>query len=84
MQINGVAQEQIQELYDNAIAEIKSISLKTIKQNKNNSLGVLAFKNAIYFMNKEEIDLVLDTLGPNAKEDEFVVRVMSGEIEDIL
>ena len=64
------------ELYDSISAEMIDICLKTLKQNKNNSLGAEAFKSVYDELEGEQLKQAVSWLGPKIKEDEDVQKIL--------
>ena len=64
-----------EEAYDKAIKTYNDICIKTIKKNRNNELGLEAFKQVYYQLEPDEAEKVLASLGPDLQKDDFVVKV---------
>ena len=60
---------------DKAIAEIIKVSVKTIRQNADNSLGLSALQSVYYLMEPDKLEAVIAKLGPTNREDEFVKKI---------
>lgn len=70
------SEEKIESLYEAAVEDITKLSLSTVKSNKNNALGVKAFKT--YFQYEEDVkeaQKVLSSLSGEAKEDEGIKNI---------
>ncbi|MGM9787728.1 MAG: redoxin domain-containing protein [Candidatus Cryptobacteroides sp.] len=67
-----------EEIYESTSAELVDLCLKTLKKNKNNSLGAEAFKTIYYELEGEQLKEVITWLGPKIKEDEDVQKILEG------
>lgn len=67
----------IDSVYNLIIEEYKSFCLKTIKKNKNNSVGLEAFKAVYSELEAEELDKTINMLGQNVKQDPSVQKIIA-------
>ena len=66
------------ELYDKVVGELKDFCLKTIKKNRNNELGLEAFKNVQFLLGTDELEQTIKSLGDSLKANPGVKRVIDG------
>lgn len=78
MEMEGATDEDILPFYDKAVADIKELSAKAIRRNKDNSLAVEALKNSFFMFEPGELQELLDCLSDEVREDEFVSRLIVG------
>lgn len=69
--------EKYNEIYESTSKELIAYCLKTLKANKNNSLGAEAFKTIYYELDAEQLKEALSWIGPKVKEDEQVQQILS-------
>ncbi|MBP5488204.1 MAG: redoxin domain-containing protein [Bacteroidales bacterium] len=71
--------EQVQakgeEAYEKASAKYTEICMKTLRKNRNNELGLLAFKEVYGDLEPAEAEKTIALLGPALQEDAFVIKV---------
>ena len=70
--------EAASEVAENAQEKLNKLCIKTIKKNRNNSLGVEALKNVYYELEADELEEIISSLGEENQEDEFVVGLKKG------
>ncbi len=70
-------QAKLEAAEEKAVADIIKISVKTIKANADNSLGLSALQSIYYMMEPDKLEAVIAKLGPTNKENEFVKKVSS-------
>ena len=66
------------ELYDEVTGNMKDFCLKTLKKNRNNELGLEAFKNVQFFLEPDELEKTVESLGDSLKTIPVVQRVIDG------
>lgn len=66
--------EAAEEVAENAQEQLNKLCIKTIKKNRNNSLGVEALKNVYYELDADELEKLIASLGEENQKDEFVQR----------
>ena len=66
-----------EEAYNKAIKTYNDICIKTIKKNRNNELGLEAFKQVYYQLEPKEALEVIGLLGADIQNDDFVVKAKS-------
>ena len=66
-----------EEAYNKAIKTYNDICIKTIKKNRNNELGLEAFKQVYYQLEPKEALEVIGLLGADLQKDDFVVKAKS-------
>ena len=66
------------ELYEKVVGELKDFCLKTIKKNRNNELGLEAFKNVQFLLETDELEETVESLGDSLKANPGVKRVIDG------
>ena len=66
--------EAAEEVTENAQEQLNKLCIKTIKKNRNNSLGVEALKNVYYELDADELEELIASLGEENQKDEFVQR----------
>ncbi len=70
------ASEKVDSLYEEITENISELCLATIKANKNDSLGIEAFKTYYQFnSDSDDIQNVLASLGKKAKQDETIQKI---------
>ena len=70
--------EKISTLSDKLIGELKEFCLKTLDKNRNNALGLEAFKNVQFLLDADELEKAVESLGDSIKEDPAVRQVSDG------
>ena len=70
---------KISELSDKLVGELKEFCLKTIRENRNNSLGLEAFKNVQFLLDADELEATLKSLGDSLKANPAIQRVLEGQ-----
>ena len=66
------------ELYEEVVGNLKDFCLKTLKKNRNNELGLEAFKNVQFLLEPDELEKTVACLGDSLKADPGVQRVIDG------
>ena len=66
--------EAAEEVTENAQEQLNKLCIKTIKKNRNNSLGVEALKNVYYELDADELEELIASLGEENQKDEFVQK----------
>ncbi len=66
---------KIQTVYESAQGKYTDLCLKTVKKNRNNELGLMAFKEVYGDLEPEEAEKLIATLGPEIQGSDFVVKV---------
>ena len=66
--------EAAEEVTENAQDQLNKLCIKTIKKNRNNSLGVEALKNVYYELDADELEELIASLGEENQKDEFVQK----------
>ena len=61
-------------LYSACLEEFKSFCMKTLKHNKNNALGLEAYKQLSGVLEPSELQEAISLLGPDIKQDKLVQR----------
>ena len=64
--------EKISALSDKLIGELKEFCLKTLGKNRDNALGLEAFKNVQFLLEPDELEKAVESLGDSIKEDPAV------------
>lgn len=71
--------EQIQakcgDIYEKAQEKYTKLCLKTIKANRNNELGVMAFKEVYNDLEPEEAEKYINMLSPEMRDTDFIIRI---------
>ena len=70
--------EKISALSDKLIGELKEFCLKTLDKNRDNALGLEAFKNVQFLLDADELEKAVESLGDSIKEDPAVRQVSDG------
>ena len=70
--------EKISALSDKLIGELKEFCLKTLDKNRDNALGLEAFKNVQFLLDADELEKAVESLGDSIKEDSAVRQVSDG------
>ena len=70
--------EKISALSDKLIGELKEFCLKTLDKNRDNALGLEAFKNVKFLLDADELEKAVESLGDSIKEDPAVRQVSDG------
>ena len=70
--------EKISALSDKLIGELKGFCLKTLDKNRDNALGLEAFKNVQFLLDADELEKAVESLGDSIKEDPAVRQVSDG------
>ena len=70
--------EKISALSDKLIGELKEFCLKTLDKNRDNALGLEAFKNVQFLLDEDELEKTVESLGDSIKEDPAVKQVADG------
>ena len=70
--------EKIAALSDKLIGELKEFCLKTLGKNRDNALGLEAFKNVQFLLEPDELEKVVESLGDSIKEDPAVKQQVDG------
>ena len=70
--------EKISALSDKLIGELKEFCLKTLDKNRDNALGLEAFKNVQFLLDEDELEKTVESLGDSIKEDPAVRQVSDG------
>ena len=70
--------EKISALSDKLIGEMKEFCLKTLDKNRDNALGLEAFKNVQLLLDADELEKAVESLGDSIKEDPAVRQVSDG------
>ena len=65
-------------LYEEVTGNLKEFCLKTLKKNRNNELGLEAFKNVQFFLEPDELEKTVKSLGDSLKANPGVKRVIDG------
>jgi thiol-disulfide isomerase/thioredoxin len=65
-------------LYEEVVGDMKEFCLKTLKKNRNNELGLEAFKNIQFFLEPDELEKTVASLGDSLKTNPGVQRVIEG------
>ncbi len=71
-------QAKLEAAEEKAVADIIKISVKTIKANADNSLGLSALQSIYYMMEPDKLEALIAKLGPSNKENDFVKKLSSG------
>ena len=71
-------QAKMSELYDKVTGEVKAFCQKTIKKNRNNEVGLEAFKNIQFLLDADELEATVQSLGDSLKANPVVQRVIDG------
>jgi thiol-disulfide isomerase/thioredoxin len=66
---------KIQTVYESAQGKYTDLCLKTVKKNRNNELGLMAFREVYGDLEPEEAEKLIATLGPELQSSDFVVKV---------
>ena len=66
------------ELYDEVTGNMKDFCLKTLKKNRTNEQGLEAFKNVQFFLEPDELEKTVESLGDSLKTIPVVQRVIDG------
>lgn len=72
---DGASEEVLDAMYEAAWAKLEAYCLKTIKRNKNNSLGVEALKQVYYDMDPSELEKILNSFSEENQQTEFVQKL---------
>ena len=70
--------EKISALSDKLVGELKELCLKTLDKNRDNALGLEAFKNVQFLLEPDELEKVVESLGDSIKEDPAVKQQVNG------
>ena len=70
--------EKISALSDKLVGELKELCLKTLDKNRDNALGLEAFKNVQFLLEPDELEKVVESLGDSIKEDPAVKQQVDG------
>ena len=71
-------QAKTSELYEKVVGEVKEFCQKTIKKNRNNEVGLEAFKNVQFMLDADELEATVQSLGDSLKANPAVRRVIEG------
>ena len=71
-------QAKMSELYDKVVGEVKAFCQKTIKKNRDNEVGLEAFKNVQFMLDADELEKTVASLGDSLKANPAVQRVIEG------
>ena len=69
-------QAKTSELYEKVVGEVKEFCQKTIKKNRNNEVGLEAFKNVQFMLDADELEATVQSLGDSLKANPAVRRVI--------
>lgn len=75
--LQDVIDAKIGEAYEIANTKYMDICLKTLKKNRDNELGLMAFKEVYTDLEPEEVEKQIALLSPELQHDAFVERVKS-------
>ena len=67
--------EKISALSDKLIGEMKEFCMNTLGKNRDNALGLEAFKNVQFLLDEDELEKTVESLGDSIKEDPAVKQV---------
>ena len=70
--------EKISALSDKLVGELKEFCMKTLRKNRNNDLGLEAFKNVYYLLDPDEQEKTIESLGDSLKANPAIQRVITG------
>ena len=70
--------EKISALSDKLIGELKEFCMETLGKNRDNALGLEAFKNVQFLLDADELEKAVESLGDSIKEDPAVRQVSDG------
>ena len=70
--------EKIAALSDKLVGELKAFCLKTIRKNRDNELGLEAFKNVQFLLDADELEKTVESLSDSLKANAMVKRVVDG------
>ena len=70
--------EKISALSDKLIGEMKEFCMNTLGKNRDNALGLEAFKNVQFLLDADELEKAVESLGDSIKEDPAVRQVSDG------
>ena len=71
-------QEKIAALSDKIVGELKDFCMKTLRKNRNNDLGLEAFKNVHFLLDADELEQTVESLGDSLKANPAIQRVIDG------
>lgn len=74
---SGAAEATIDSMYNAAWDKVLTLSKKTIRANRNNSLSVEALKQIYSVLDPAELESTINSLGKENQEDEFIVSLKS-------
>ncbi len=68
---------KMQSLYDVAQGKYTDLCLKTIRQNRNNEVGLMAFKEVHGDLEPDEVEKLIATLGPELRKNDYIIGVQN-------
>jgi len=68
-------QAKVEETYEAAIKKYNEVCRKALKKNKDNEIGLMAFRELVPELEPEEIEQLISELGPENQKSEFVAKV---------
>ena len=69
--------EKCGEIYEKAQAKYTALCLKTLKKNRDNELGVMAFREVYNDLSPEEAEKYINMLSPEMQDTDFIIRIKS-------
>ena len=68
-------QEKCGELYEKAQEKYTALCLKTLKKNRDNELGVMAFREVYNDLTPDECEKYIGMLSPEMQDTDFIIRI---------